>query len=107
MNFVGTLQSGTSNNQDVRIAIYRLVNPHAGAGNVSITTAANASIIAQAITFNGVDQTTPIGPFQTASADNGSPSGSFSSATGEVLYSVFAIDDIGAASANSSNRFFT
>jgi len=97
MSLVGTFQNpggaGTTED-DAKVAIYSLINP-TGIGNVviSLSNTDPGAVIAQAVTFNGVDQTNPLGPFQSAgNIGSANPSANFVSAPGELLYTIFAKD---------------
>ncbi|MDZ4405378.1 GEVED domain-containing protein [Prosthecobacter sp.] len=80
----------------VRTYIYRLINPSSSAANVVVSIGSTASsVIASATTFTGVHQTTPLGSSSNYAA-NGSDyfvSGTFASATDELVYSSVAVDE--------------
>ncbi|MBK6480870.1 MAG: DUF11 domain-containing protein [Saprospiraceae bacterium] len=106
MNLVGTIQSpgpGTNDN-DSRIYIFSLINPSSGSGSVQVyinpvataNSDASGDIVAHAVTFNGVNQTTPLGSFQSTNNISGTNiSNNFTSATGELLYTILALDQGG------------
>ncbi|MGB2733087.1 MAG: SdrD B-like domain-containing protein, partial [Saprospiraceae bacterium] len=98
LTIVGDTVSGGSGigGNNARAYIYQLVNP-TGIGNINITLSGTGRIVAQALTFNGVDQVNPLGPFQAAADQPGSTSLAipFVSAPGEVLYTLLAQDEDG------------
>lgn len=93
LTFVGARNSATTN-PDVRVEIWRLVNPSAGPGSVVVALAGSTahSLAAGVTTFTGVDQTTPLGTFASNAATTGSPTVTVTSASGEVVYSIAAQD---------------
>ncbi len=89
---VGTVYSGAA----VRAYIYRLINPTASTANVVITIGTKASgVQAAASTFNGVNQTTPLGNVSTflQSGTNAFITGTLTSAMGELVYSNAVADE--------------
>ncbi len=69
------------------ISLWFLANPSTGANNVVITgsgTAGGKFLVGGAVSFTGVDQSTPTGS-ATATAASGHPTVNVSSATGEVV----------------------
>ena len=84
----------------VRSHIFKLVNPVSGAANVYVNTAAARPLYAGVTTFAGVDQTTPLGSYQSASVGNAGAGGggvtshtfAATSASGELLYDCLALD---------------
>jgi uncharacterized repeat protein (TIGR01451 family) len=80
----------------VRTYIYRLVNPSSSAANVVVSIGTTASsVTASATTFNGVDQTTPLGATSNFVATGGDyfVTGTFTSAADELVYSSVAVDE--------------
>jgi uncharacterized repeat protein (TIGR01451 family) len=87
-------QVGSVSQGAVRSYIYRLVDPAPGPANVEVFVSSRSSIVAGATTFNGVDQTTPLGAYASNSNNSGS-SGSvtLSSASGELVFSTGGWDE--------------
>lgn len=79
------------------ISIWRLTAPATGANNVVVTFAAAEEVVAGAISFTGVHQTTPIGTAATATANSSTPTVDVSSETGGFVADVVS----------SFNRTFT
>lgn len=71
----------------LRCSLYGLVNPASGANNVVVTIPAGSSykIIAGAVSFSGVAQTSTYGTGAKAKATSGNPTLNVSSANGEVV----------------------
>ena len=93
MTLVKTVYSGSA----VRSYIYRLLNPTASpSANVVISIGTKTSgVIASATTFNGVDQTTPLGT-PVSFVANGFDyfvTGNVTSASGEVVFSTASLDE--------------
>ncbi|HNR08518.1 MAG TPA: SdrD B-like domain-containing protein, partial [Saprospiraceae bacterium] len=94
LDFVGTVQSpgaGGSNENDVRIYIYKQNNP-TGSGNIDISISGTGDISAQAVTFNGVDLSNPLGAFQNTSGLTSPVSNMFSASSGQVVFSMLGVD---------------
>lgn len=74
-NGVGLTQqvSKTDVANDLRSELWTLVNPPIGTYNIVVTFSANAYASAGAETFNGIDQTTPVGATQVANGNNTAP----------------------------------
>jgi prepilin-type N-terminal cleavage/methylation domain-containing protein len=89
-----TLVGTEANADDARVEIWKLVAPSTGTYNVVITfnEALNAQAIGGVMTFTGVDQTTPLGPFASAEADGTLASVDVSSATDELVFGVVAAE---------------
>lgn len=110
MNFVGFTQSpgaGGSNDNDAAVYIFSLTNPSSGSGTVQLYLNGTGDIVAQAVTFNGVNQDNPLGAYQSTNGINGSPiSENFTSQTNELLYTLFGLDQGGSITPNpaSSNQ---
>lgn len=89
LTLVGTAEyaSGTP---DGRIYIYRLLNPPTGANTLAVTwnSALNNFAVVGAVTYSGVNQTTPTGTFASAGAASGTPAVSVNSATGQLVFGV-------------------
>ena len=78
----------------VRTYVFRLVNPASGANTVQITFAAATLAVAGAVTYAGVDQTTPIQASNTATGSGDAPSVSVTvTGSGRWLFGHFGGDD--------------
>ena len=77
-----------------RVEIWSLVAPDTGTYNVDVTFSGGSHEGATigVMTFNGVDQTTPLGSFASAEGDSSAPSTNVTSATGELVFGVLALD---------------
>ncbi len=65
--------------------IWRLVNPPAATANVNITVNISTRLVGGAVSFFGVDQTTPLGTPAVATGTNGTPSVTVASNTGQLV----------------------
>ncbi len=81
-----TLVGAQSNGANTRMEIWRLVNPPTAANNVVVTLSASGRAVIGAATFTGVDQTTPLGTFASATGSSTTPSVAVSSAVGELVF---------------------
>lgn len=82
--------AGTTNT--VRISLWRLINPASGSANVVVSSnVTNKDIVVGAISYFGVNQTTPLGSFASAIAGSGSPTVNVSSATNDLVIDVVAV----------------
>lgn len=69
-----TAVAAATRNGSVSTRMYRLVAPNTGAGTITVTWAATTEFInCGAVSFDGVDQTTPIDATSAGSTGNGSP----------------------------------
>lgn len=83
---IGSQISGNLNNG---VEIFRLINPTSGAGTVEINLAALSSnyVFASAVSFSGVEQTTPNGAFFSATGNNDNPIVNVTdSASGDLVF---------------------
>ncbi|MCX6049084.1 MAG: hypothetical protein NT075_28620, partial [Chloroflexi bacterium] len=89
MTSVGTDQiaSGTP---DGRVYIFYLLNPPTGSHNLVVTwsSALNQGGVVGAVTYAGVDQTTPLGAFNSASGTSATPGATIVSAANELVFGV-------------------
>lgn len=86
-NAVSMTSVGSADNASGgKVQIFRLINPATGANSVVVTPDHNGPAAAGAISFTGVDQTTPLGTPATATGNSATPSVSVTSATGEMAY---------------------
>ena len=89
MTQVGT-SNVPSNTTSGRMYIYRLLNPPTGANSLAVTWSAaltNSAVIG-AVTYAGVDQTTPTGTFAAGGATSGTPTIAVASGTGQLVFGV-------------------
>ncbi|MDX1404915.1 MAG: DUF6701 domain-containing protein, partial [Woeseiaceae bacterium] len=92
LTFQGSAQ-GPGN--DSRVEIWTRVAPDVGTHDVVVNLSASSHDGASAgvATFTGVDQTTPLGTFASDSGTGGSASFNVSSAAGDIVFGVVAVDD--------------
>ncbi len=91
LTFVGA--SDDPDNQ-ARIEIWRLLAPATGTANVVVTlTQASATVMVGVMTFDGVNQSTPLGAFAGADATSGTPTVDVSSAVDELVFDVIGSDE--------------
>ncbi|MDQ3195170.1 MAG: hypothetical protein M3Q32_02020 [Pseudomonadota bacterium] len=84
--------AGSSNT--MRISLWRLVNPAVGTANVVVTPSINnIKYVAGAVSYFGVDQTTPLGSFAAATGGSGTPTVNVSSAANDLVVDVVAVGD--------------
>jgi hypothetical protein len=91
LSFVGTLNGGGSYGETVWI--YQLVAPATGTFNVvaSFSTAPSNGAVVAAVTFTGVNQSTPLGTFASAAGISGTTASvNASSASGELVFDTIA-----------------
>ncbi len=89
------LAGTVTNSNDARVEIWSLVAPDTGTHNVVVTFSAalNQQAIAGVMTFNGVDQSTPLSAFySTQGDDTAAASLDISSAEGEFVYGLIAVE---------------
>lgn len=75
-----------------RIELWYLLSPPSGTANIEVTLSAGANIIAGAISYSGVDQFTPLGPFIPNSGRSTLPTVTVNSATGEIVFSTVSVE---------------
>jgi hypothetical protein len=83
------------NDNDARVEIWKLVAPTTGPGDVVVTFSAplSAEAVAGAITFTGVDQSSPLRTFASAIGNGTSPATvDVDSAAGELVFGVVACE---------------
>jgi len=90
-----SLEGAETNSDDARVEIWSLVAPDTGTHNVVVTF--SAALLQQAVvgvmTFNGVNQSTPLGSFYSAQGDDTtSASLDITSTEGEFVYGVIAAE---------------
>ncbi|MBP1647650.1 MAG: hypothetical protein H6Q30_1095 [Bacteroidetes bacterium] len=71
-----------------RLEIWYLLAPPPGSADVIVTLSASTDLVCGAISFSGVDQTTPLGPFTSAIGLGVSASLSLASAANEIVVDV-------------------
>jgi hypothetical protein len=82
----------TSDNKG-RIEIWQLVAPATGTNNVVVTlSAAPDDATVGVMTFTGVDQSTPLGAFASATADSGTASVTVASAANELVFDTLVVE---------------
>ena len=69
-----TRQGFLGNGNNNRVEIWSLLAPASGTANVVVTLSGSTAAVAGSISFNGVDQTTPLGAFASASGNSTIPS---------------------------------
>ncbi|MBM2811232.1 MAG: hypothetical protein HW416_1991, partial [Chloroflexi bacterium] len=74
------------------VEIWYLVAPSDGTHNVVVNLSGSGDANVGVMTFTGVDQTTPLGAFASASGDATSGSATVSSATGELVFGVVTVN---------------
>lgn len=92
LTFVGRQASS----QEVVCEIWRLTNPPSGAANVVVSVSGSGtgdSLYAGAITYTGVNQSTPLGTLATNLNTSTTASATVASAVGELVFGVLALDD--------------
>lgn len=82
----------SGSNYYARVYIYRLLAPATGNNTLSITWsgALSQGAVIGAVTYSGVDQTTPTGTFASATGSNSVPAVTVSGATGRMMFGVVA-----------------
>jgi len=95
-NGTGLTKVGEINNSnDARTEIWRLIAPNTGTHNVVITFSAtlNQEAVAGVVTFNGVDQTAPLGTFASVVADDSTTAAlNIPSDSGELVFGVVSVE---------------
>jgi uncharacterized repeat protein (TIGR01451 family) len=81
---LGFLDGGSGSN-DRRMEMWRLVNPPAGTANVVVTFSSSAKAVIGAVSFFGVNQTTPNGSFVSNEASTNLVTLTVPSAAGELV----------------------
>lgn len=90
---VGAL--GNQDTSESRAEIWALVNPDLGNHTVTVdfSSTTHVGVTIGVATFNGVDQTTPLGLFAADEGDSESPSVDVVSAAGEKVFGLVAVTD--------------
>ena len=101
LTLVGTKSSGGKGAYN--IYLYRLINPASGNANVVVNFSGSPSkgAVVGVTTYSGVNQTTPLGTFASATGTSTSPSVTVSSATGELIQDVVSLKDATLSSAGA------
>jgi len=88
MTQVGTTATATSGSG--RMYIYRLLNPPTGANTLAVTWSAALTFgaVVGAVTYSGVDQTTPLGTYASGTSTTASVSVAVASGTGQTVFGV-------------------
>ncbi len=91
LTFVGGRRDSSDS---VRCEIWRLTSPPSGTANVVVTlNGSSDGIAAGVVTFNGVDQITPLGSFNSAQGMSPTPSVTVSSGSGQLVFDTVAFKD--------------
>lgn len=105
LTFIGAQSNGTNS----RIEMWRLLAPATGTNSIVVTMSAGAHFVGGAASFTGVDQTTPLGTFVSATGNTSTPTVNASSATGEVVIDTLAMrgsaDTITSVGAGQTQRW--
>ena len=80
-----TLKAAVNNGTNIRSELWYLVAPATGANNIVITASASTRFTGGGISFNGADQTTPLGTAATATGNDTAPSVAVSAASGDIV----------------------
>ncbi len=72
----------------MEVSFWYLVNPPTGAHTVVVTQSGNADLYCGAVSFNGVDQGTPLGTFSTAKANSNAPSLNVTSTASDLAFAI-------------------
>ncbi|MGH7408186.1 MAG: DUF2341 domain-containing protein [Candidatus Methylomirabilales bacterium] len=96
---LSSVGSRATSDSSARIEIWRLVAPATGANNVVVTLSSDPHAMTVGVmTFTGVDQSTPLGTFASATSDiTSSVSVAVASAAGELVFDTMVLE-------SSSNR---
>ncbi|MDH5515754.1 MAG: cadherin domain-containing protein, partial [Gammaproteobacteria bacterium] len=91
LSLLGTVQDAGSN---VRVELWQMVAPADGTHDVvvSFSQSMTEGGIAGVMTFNGVDQTTPLGSFASAQGIGTTASVDISTAAGDLVFSTMGVD---------------
>src|SRR5438132_6805144 len=76
-----------------RVEIWSLTAPSPGTANVVVSLSGSVDLVGGAISFSGVNQTTPFGTFVSAQGTSASPSVTASSAAGQVVTGSYEAND--------------
>jgi len=98
-NGVALTQVGSSTNAtDARVEIWRLIAPPTGTYDVVITFSAELSSVARAgvMTFTGVNQTTPLGTFASATGSASPATVNVTSAANELVFDTVGSESLSA-----------
>lgn len=89
---VNLTQAGSQNSAAniSRMEMWYLLNPPSGPATVTVTLAGASDFVAGAVSFSGIDQTVPLGPFASASGTGLSGSVTTASAPNEVVVDIVA-----------------
>src|SRR5207244_11144177 len=83
--------------------IFYLVAPAVGSNTVSVTLSGSAnSLVGGAVTLTGVNQTTPLGTFASATGSSTTPSVTVTSNTGETVIDTVSLTSSGAMTVNGA-----
>jgi hypothetical protein len=74
------------------VELWYLLSPPSGTANIDVTLSSIAKIVAGAISYSGVDQFTPLGPFVGNSGTNNLATATVSSAAGEIVFDTVSVE---------------
>src|SRR3989442_7436342 len=96
-NVAMTIAASAVNAGNAGAEIFYLVAPAAGSNTVSVTLSGSAnSLVGGAVTLTGVNQTTPLGTFASATGSSIAPSVNATSNTGETVIDTVSLTSSGA-----------
>jgi len=81
---------------EVVVYIYAMLNPPSGTGTVQVSVSnagATDGMVVGVMTFTGVNQITPLGPFESSTRTSGAAQLTIASAPGELVFSVLGLDN--------------
>ena len=89
-----SLVGAATDSDDARVEIWALVNPAEGTADVVVdfSAALTHNAVAGAVSFTGVDQSTPLGPFSGANATSSAASVSVPSDADELVFGVVSCE---------------
>ena len=104
VTYGGTALTNVADNQGAgnqnRASVWYLLRPPSGTATVAVTLSGSTSVMAGAVSFSGVDQTTPLGTAAVANGTSANPSVTVSSGSRQLVIDVLASNgDAGALSA--------
>ncbi|MBL9113959.1 MAG: DNRLRE domain-containing protein [Verrucomicrobiaceae bacterium] len=100
-----TFVKSQMSSQEAGCELWRLVNPPSGVGTLEVSTTGSGTgdeIVVGVATFAGVNQTTPLGTAVSATNSTATASVTATSASGELVFDVLALDDARSASPDSA-----
>lgn len=89
LTHIGSQASPGSKN---RVELWYLLSPPSGIANIEVTLSTGAKIVAGAISYSGVDQLTPLGPFVGNAGISNLATATISSAVGERVVDTVSVE---------------